>query len=127
MIGLFKVLSFKENNLISACSCMTEDVVGLFYLPPLARQATSNIQAESVFFGVLDDVSGFGALLVGFGDADFNGHFQYSISTDSSVTAGEDVNVGSISLTGHIHSAAAMATSDGKTVTGTTSGAEAGV
>ena len=94
MIGMFIIISFENSLMVKACSCMNNKIEGLFYLPPLARQNTTNIGVDDIFFGVLDEVSGYGALIVAFDDADFKGRFDYDLHLTESITVDKNLDVG---------------------------------
>lgn len=94
MIGKFKIIEFQNSLMVKACSCMNKKIEGLFYLPPLARQNTTNIDVDDIFFGVLDEVSGYGALIVAFDDADFKGRFDYDLHLTESITVDKNLDVG---------------------------------
>ena len=113
MIGHFIVSGFPASNLVKAHLKQNSSVEGFFYLPPLTRQDTCDIKNGSEFFGILDDISGYGAVLVGFDNADFKGNIKYDLSIDGKIRAtgavvsDDDVTAGAqkISLKSHIHSA----------------------
>lgn len=94
MIGKFKIVEFQNSLMVKACSCMNNRIEGLFYLPPLARQNTTNIDVDDIFFGVLDEVSGYGALIVAFDGADFQGRFDYNLHLTESITVDKNLDVG---------------------------------
>lgn len=101
MIGKFKILSFESSVMVKACSCMNEAVEGLFYLPPLSRKTTSDITENDLFFGVLDEVSGYGALIVAFDDADFKGRFDYDLHCTESIKIDKNADIdGNASIDG---------------------------
>jgi hypothetical protein len=84
-----------------------DGISGTFFLPPLARSDTSQIKVGSKFYGVFNYQSGIGALIVGIGDADFDGHFDYEIVANGT------------KLSTHRHEAGTLAAPNG-TVTGVT-------
>lgn len=135
MIGHFIVTGFPAANLAKAHLKQNSSVEGFFYLPPLTRQDTCNIDKGSEFFGILDDISGYGAVLVGFDNADFKGNIKYDISIDGKISAtGEiasnaDVTAGAqnISLKSHIHPSGAEMVAGPYPVTGVTGGPQNGV
>ena len=94
MIGKFKIIEFQNSLMVKACSCMNHKIEGLFYLPPLARQNTTDIDVDDIFFGVLDEVSGYGALIVAFDGADFQGRFDYDLHLTESITVDKNLDVG---------------------------------
>lgn len=103
MLGIFKVISVSSEIMVKARGEFNSEVQGQFYLPPLSRPSTSSIQAGSLFYGVLDERSGVGALLVGFDSADFKKSFGYDVSISGVLSASSDVKAGSISLKAHTH------------------------
>lgn len=120
MIGEFIVESFLSAKQVLAKAVVNGNIKGHFYLPPLNRQDSSKIKVNSKFFGIVDDVTGIGALLVALDD-DFEGEFTYSIKA-------YDFKAGSLSFNNHIHDAGegTLETAAGP-VTGVTGGPMAGV
>lgn len=114
MLGLFKVIEFLDPKRVKARSIANEGVEGIFYLPPLNRQATSAIQTATRFYGIMDEVSGQGALLVAIDD-DFDGKFDYDLKAN-------DFKTYTLSLGSHAHSAGEALISPAGYVTGTTGG-----
>ena len=124
MIGVFIVEKFLDKRRVKAKSKLAPDVHGVFYLPPLNRKDTSDIAVDDEFFGVMDDVSGLGALLCAI-DHDFKGRFDYDLTVRSSVKvtgdvkadgdvkATGDVQAGTISLKTHVHSIEGLVVSAG--------------
>lgn len=130
MIGVFIVEKFLDKRRVKAKSKLAPDVHGVFYLPPLNRKDTSDIAVDDEFFGVMDDVSGLGALLCAI-DHDFKGRFDYDLKVRASVqvtgdvkTDGDvkakgnvqatgDVQAGTISLRTHVHSIEGLVVSAG--------------
>ena len=124
MIGVFIIEKFFDKRRIKAKSKLAPDVHGVFYLPPLNRKDTSDIAVDDEFFGVMDDVSGLGALLCAI-DHDFKGRFDYDLTvrasikttgdvkTDGDVKATGDVQAGTISLKTHVHSIEGLVVSAG--------------
>lgn len=108
----FFIVENVDSTTCTAHAAMDEGIAGTFYLPPLSRPETSNIQTGSRFLGVLDEASGIGALLCGIGDADFKRAFGYDLAVDGSLqTSGDvkatgDVKAGVISLSNHVHTCA---------------------
>lgn len=99
MIGEFIVESFLSIKQVLAKATVNGNIKGHFYLPPLNRRDSSKIKVGTKFFGVVDDVTGVGALLVAIDD-DFEGEFTYSIRA-------YDFKSGSLSFNSHIHDAGA--------------------
>jgi hypothetical protein len=83
------------------------------------RQGQCDIAAGSRFFGVLDPTTGFGALLVGFDNCDFQKKFGDSITVSGTVQANE-CKAGDISLHDHMHKAGLKLMSPEGPCTGTT-------
>lgn len=114
MIGVFTIEKFLDKRRVKAKSQLAPDVHGVFFLPPLNRKDTSDIAVDDEFFGIMDDVSGLGALLCAI-DHDFKGRFDYDLTVRSSVKvtgdvkaegnvqATGDVTAGTISLRTHVH------------------------
>lgn len=102
MIGYFVIDKFIEQNLVEAHSARDTGISGEFYLPPLNRQNTSNIGIFDQFFGILDEISGIGALLCAL-DHDFEGRFDYALTVNADISATGDVKAGAVSLKNHIH------------------------
>lgn len=64
MIGLFKITNKRDGETyIIAESVMTKGFIGRFYIPPIYRESCSNLSDNDTFFGILDDQSGYGAIL----------------------------------------------------------------
>lgn len=118
MIGVFIVEKFLDKRRVKAKSKLAPDVHGVFYLPPLNRKDTSDIAVDDEFFGVMDDVSGLGALLCAI-DHDFKGRFDYDLTVRASVqVTGDvktdgDVQAGTVSLKTHVHSIEGLVVSAG--------------
>ena len=124
MIGVFTIEKFLDKRRVKAKSKLAPDVHGVFYLPPLNRKDTSDIAVDDEFFGVMDDVSGLGALLCAI-DHDFKGRFDYDLTVrasvqvtgdvkaDGDVKATGDVKAGTISLRTHVHSIEGLVVSAG--------------
>lgn len=68
MIGIFKIKSIENSNMVIAESEMNNGFIGRFYIPPVYRESCSKLSTGDRIFGVLDDDSGFGALLFKFDD-----------------------------------------------------------
>ena len=125
MIGVFIIEKFLDKRRVKAKSKLAPDVHGVFFLPPLNRKDTSDIAVDDEFFGVMDDVSGLGALLCAI-DHDFKGRFDYNLTvrasikttgdvkTDGDVKAAGDVQAGTISLKTHVHSIEGLIVSAGE-------------
>ena len=130
MIGVFTVEKFLDKRRVKAKSKLAPDVHGVFFLPPLNRKDTSDIAVDDEFFGVMDDVSGLGALLCAL-DHDFQGRFDYDLTVRANIkTTGDvkadgnvqatgnvratgDVQAGTISLKTHVHSITALPVTTG--------------
>lgn len=113
MIGIFKIENILGPKTAKASAVMNDGISGIFYLPPLNRQNTSDIKANSRFIGVLDEVTGYGALCVAIDD-DFEGRFDYDLTINGNVKASADVKAGTISLNSHIHSITGLEVSAGE-------------
>ena len=113
MITIFFVDKIIDEKRVYASAMMNDAVKGLFYLPPLNRTNTSNIKVNTRFLGALDEVTGYGALLVALDD-DFDGRFDYNLTVNADVKATGDVTSGTISLKSHIHSITGLEVSAGE-------------
>lgn len=105
MVGVFIVDKFSDSIRVEAHSKADDRIRGTFYLPPLNRQETSGIQSGTSFFGIVDEVTGMGALLVALED-DFSGEFSYKLKA-------KDFTDGTLSLGSHAHGAGTIANSAG--------------
>ena len=130
MIGVFILEKLIDKRRAKEKSKLAPDVHGVFYLPPLNRKDTSDIAVDDEFFGVMDDVSGLGALLCAI-DHDFKGRFDYDLTVRASVKvtgdvkadgnvqatgdvrATGDVQAGTVSLKTHVHSIDGLVVSAG--------------
>lgn len=64
MIGLFDVIDTHDNETYCvAKSCMVENIIGKFYIPAEYRDEVSKLVKGDIIFCVLDESSGFGAIL----------------------------------------------------------------
>lgn len=113
MIGYFVIDKFIEPNMVEAHSARDTAISGEFYLPPLNRQDTSNIAIYDQFFGILDEISGIGALLCAI-DNDFSGRFDYALTVNADISATGDVTAGAVSLKSHIHPITGLEVSAGE-------------
>lgn len=69
MIGQFRITDKRDGeSFVIAESCMNKDFIGQFYIPPIYRDSCSNLTNGDTVFCVLDDQSGFGAILFKFDD-----------------------------------------------------------
>lgn len=85
MIGLFKVTNKRDGSrYVDAQSCMTPSIEGRFYIPFEYRDAVSTLSNGDDFFGVMDDATGFGAMLYKVDDG---------LTTSTSAKFANDVNV----------------------------------
>lgn len=123
MIGTFIIKKFKNAREVQAVSDMNNDIAVSLYLPPLNRQNTSDIATGDKVFGVVDDVSGVGAVLFAI-DHDFANRFDYDLAVKGKITASGDVKAGTVSVQAHIH--AAELTVEGTAEAGVVSGAATG-
>ena len=93
MIGIFKVIEISDaNKIIIGESEMNKGFKGNFYLPPLYRESCSNLSTGDRFFGVLDDDSGFGAMLYKFDDGVSGNnlmHVTNELKADGNITTGD--------------------------------------
>lgn len=117
MIGIFKVINITDKDkIIIGESEMNKGFKGNFYLPPLYRGSCSNLSTGDRFFGVLDDDSGFGAMLYKFDD-DVSGNNRFHVTNefkaDGNITTGDHFH-GKIEL-----SIAAISAIAGLLLTGT--------
>lgn len=94
MIGFFIAdgTPTNDNKLVKAHAEINSYIVGTFYFPPLNRSETSTISQGTRFFGVLDDVSGFGACLVAVND-DFAHRFDYNVSVNGDLRVSENASI----------------------------------
>lgn len=117
MITIFFVDKIIDEKRVYASAMMNDAVKGLFYLPPLNRTNTSNIKVNTRFLGTLDEVTGYGALLVALDD-DFDGRFDYKLTVNADIKATGNVNAlgdvtaGAISLKTHYHVISTMTGQD---------------
>lgn len=118
MLGFFKITGFTGatdsagyRTMASAKSEMDDGIEANLYLPPYLRKAQCGIDAGSIVFAIVDDVSGVGAALAGEGSADF-GYFvdadltvKGDLAVKKGIVADDDVVAGTqfISLTSHWH------------------------
>lgn len=116
MIGFFIVIKTPAvgATMLTAYAEHDNAIEGIFYIPFLNRNGQSNIKKGSRFFGILDEVSGYGAILHGIGDADFAGKMSGSLQVE------QDITVGAVSLKNHIHDAGEALVSPAGNCTGVT-------
>lgn len=134
MIGEFIITKFIDEKMVEAKSGYNENIVVSLYLMPLNRKDTSEIAVNDKVFAVVDDVTGFGAVLMNL-THDFAHRFDYDVKINGKLNAtgdiksgGEVTATGSLShieytLTGHTHGAGEMVAGP-YSVTGITSAAE---
>lgn len=106
MLGFFLVMKTpaRGQHFCTAKSECDEAITGNFYLPFLNRNGQSNIKKDSRFFGILDERSGYGALLAGLDDADFQNKISGGLEVGGDIsTLTGDVKAGAVSLKTHIH------------------------
>lgn len=98
MIGQFKIIDKKDGEtFVLAESCMDKSFQGQFYLPPLYRESCSELKNGDTIFGVLDDQSGFGAVLFKFDDKMTDGNsltLTKDLHINKSLTVDGDASVG---------------------------------
>ena len=132
MIGFFIIKSFDTQKdsagaevMARVKSQMDHRIEGELYLPPYLRRNQSNISENSVVFGVLDDISGFGAAICGIDGADY-GYFlnadlniKKSLIVDDKITATNDIETTAgdvialnISLKNHVHQIVSVSSVD---------------
>ena len=118
MIGFFRVMGFDGSDKAEAStkilvqSEMDSGIEGVLYLPPYLRPNQCNIKNGESVIGIMDDVTGLGVALCGFGasdyqyflNADFNIHKSLIVKDDIKSTNG-DVIATTISLQNHTHPA----------------------
>lgn len=107
MIGLFKISDKRDGSTFCiAESLASEGVSGRFFIPPLFRDAVSELRVRDTVFCVLDDSSGYGAILykVEDGITDENTmRFSHSIDVKGDINAHGSVDVGvDLNVTGNI-------------------------
>lgn len=91
MIGLFKITDKKDGeSFVIAESQMEKAFKGKFYIPPIYRKSCSNIANGDIIFGLLDDQSGFGAILYKVDDKITDGN-SLTLSKDLHVNGNIDV------------------------------------
>ena len=91
MIGLFKITDKRDGeSYVLAESQMEKAFKGKFYIPPIYRESCSNIANGDVIFGVLDDQSGFGAILYKVDDSITDGN-SLTLTKDLKVNGDESV------------------------------------
>lgn len=125
MIGFFIIQSFDDNKdsagaeiMARVKSQMDSRIEGALFLPPYLRRNQSHISSNDIVFGVLDDISGFGAAICGIDGADYgyfldaNLNIKKSLSVNDKITATNDikstagdVKTATISLNNHTHAA----------------------
>lgn len=143
MIGYFTILALEGEKdkagaytMARAKAAPDKGLVAYLYLPPYLRTTQCGIGQNSRVFGVVDNVSGFGAALFGAGDADFGYFFNanleikkgLTVHDDITSTAGDikagDVQATAISLKDHVHPITTAAVDPATmTVSGFTDGA----
>ncbi len=85
MIGLFKITDKRDSeSYVLAESQMENAFKGKFYIPPIYRGSCSDLANGDIIFGVLDDQSGFGAILYKIDDG---------ITNDSALNLSKDLAV----------------------------------
>lgn len=106
MIGYFIVTEFTGKDDAAGYkvqakvkSKMNENILGVLWLPPHIRQGQSNIDVDSIVWGILDEVSGLGCAMMGIDDADF-GYFydadiviKKKLDVDGSASLKDTLNV----------------------------------
>lgn len=101
MIGLFKITDKRDGeSYVLAESQMEKAFKGKFYIPPIYRESCSNIANGDIIFGVLDDQSGFGAILYKVDDNITDGN-ALTLTKDLVVNGDESVK-GNISASNNI-------------------------
>lgn len=92
MIGLFKITDKRDGQTYCiAESLAVDDVEGRFYYPPLYRDGIGDMSNGDIFFGVMDESSGYGAILYKKNDGIVNGEgmtmaHNLTVSGSASVT-----------------------------------------
>lgn len=102
MIGYFIIQSFERTKdsanaeiMARVKSDMDSSIEGFLYLPPYLRKNQCNITKGSVVFGVLDDISGFGAAICGLNDADYKYFLNADLSIKKTLTVDDDIKANS--------------------------------
>ena len=107
MIGLFTVSDSRDGVtycIATANAC--EGVKGRFYIPPQYREAVAALSAGDSFFGILDPVSGYGAIFYKIADGvadDEKVNIAHGLSIGDGLTVGKDCAIrGGLSVSGEI-------------------------
>lgn len=122
MIGYFTILALEGEKdragaytMARAKAAPDTGLVAYLYLPPYLRTTQCGIGQNSRVFGVVDNVSGFGAALFGAGDADFGYFFNADVEIKKGLTVHDDITstagdvkagdppAAAISLRDHVH------------------------
>lgn len=72
---------------------MNENIQGVLYLPPYLRQGQSNIDANCIVVGLLDEVTGLGFAVCGLDDADFQYFFDADINIKKTLSVNDAVTM----------------------------------
>lgn len=91
MIGLFEITDKRDGETyILAKSKMENKFIGRFYIPPLYRSSCSNLSNGDIVFCIMDDDSGYGAVLYKVDDniTDKNG-----IILTNNLTVNKELNI----------------------------------
>lgn len=98
MIGKFRIIDIGNGEeFVLAESMMNNSFKGKFYIPPLYRTSCSNLKKGDEVFGVLDDQTGFGAILFKFDDKMTDGYsltLTQNLRINKSLMVDEDASVG---------------------------------
>lgn len=101
MIGWFKVTDKRDSQTFVECaSNAVEGVKGRMYLPPLYRDSVSKLSVDDEVFCVLDDASGYGAILYKKDDGIAENN-SFNLDKDLSVSGDADIN-GMLTVDGEI-------------------------
>lgn len=101
MIGWFRVIDKRDSQTFVECaSNAVEGVKGRMYLPPLYRDSVSNLSVNDEVFCVLDDASGFGAILYKKDDGIAKNN-SFNLDNDLNVSGDADIK-GKLTVDGEI-------------------------
>lgn len=107
MVGIFKVTDPRDGVSFCVASANACDGVnGRFYIPPLYRDAVARLARGDSFFGLLDTVSGYGAILYKLDDGVADGqavNVSHALNVGDGLTVGKECTVrGGLSVDGSI-------------------------
>lgn len=107
MVGIFTVSDERDGvTYCIAAAKAAEGVKGRFYVPPLYRDSVAKLSRGDSFFGILDTVSGYGAILYKLDDGVADGqavNIAKNLKVGNGLTVDGDGTVrGSLSVSGSI-------------------------